>query len=99
MPSVEKRERACEANIPGFYQHLQTAHLSKTKLKTLEKPRVCADMKEPEKVARSFGLRASQSRPDQEAPQPGDSQLGLWTLQDQFSSVQSLSRVRLFATP
>lgn len=60
MPSVEKRERACEANIPGFYQHLQTAHLSKTKPKTLEKPRVCADMKEPEKVARSLGLRASQ---------------------------------------
>lgn len=60
MPSLEKRERACEANIPGFYQHLQTDHLSKTNPKTLEKPRVCADMKEPEKAAPSLGLRASQ---------------------------------------
>lgn len=37
-----------------------SAHLSKTNLKTLEKPRVCGDMKEPEKVGPSLGPRAGQ---------------------------------------
>ena len=60
MPSLEKRENACEANIPGFHQHRETAHLSKTNLKTLEKPRVCGNMKEPEKVGPSLGPRAGQ---------------------------------------
>ena len=41
-------------------------------------------MKEPEKWAPASALEpVSHSRPDQEAPQPGDSQLGLWTLQGQ----------------
>lgn len=42
------------------------------------------DMKEPEKWAPASALEpVSHLRPDQEALQPGDSQLGLWTLRGQ----------------